>query len=70
MKLEIILQRDEDGYYVASCPALRGCHSQGRTKQAALANIREAIRGCLDVLNAQTKRTGRQRHAQLLEVAI
>ena len=70
MKLDVLLQKDEDGYYVASCPAIKGCHSQGRTKQEALANIREAIQGCLAVLNTQAKRQGRSRHAQLVEVAV
>lgn len=70
MKLEVILQKDEDGYYVASCTALKGCHSQGRTKREALANIREAILGCLEVLNAQAKRAGRRCHAELVEVAL
>ena len=70
MKLEVILQKDEDSYYVASCPALKGCHSQGRTKREALANVREAILGCLEVLNTQAKRTGRRRHAELVEVAL
>ncbi|GAG18073.1 unnamed protein product, partial [marine sediment metagenome] len=37
--------RDEDGYIVASCPVLPGCHSQGKTKEEAIANITEAIRG-------------------------
>ena len=51
MRLEVILRKDEDGFYVASCPAIKGCHSQGRTRREALANIREAIIGCLEVLN-------------------
>jgi len=51
MKLEVILKKDEDGYYVASCPAIKGCHSQGHTKREALTNIREAIIGCLEVLS-------------------
>ena len=70
MKLEVLLQKDEDGYYVASCPAIKGCHTQGRTKREALVNIREAILGCLDVLNAQAKRQGRSHHAELVEVAV
>ena len=45
MKFAITLECDEDGYIVASCPALPGCHSQGTTKGEALANIQEAIRG-------------------------
>ena len=45
MKFAITLEQDEDGYIVAGCPALPGCHSQGRTKEEAVANIREAIQG-------------------------
>ena len=45
MKFAITLEPDEDGFIVASCPALPGCHSQGKTKEEAIANITEAIRG-------------------------
>ena len=45
MKFSITLEQDEDGYVVASCPALPGCHSQGKTREEAIANIKEAIRG-------------------------
>ncbi len=70
MKLEVILKKDEDGYYVASCPAIKGCHSQGRTKREVLANIREAIIGCLEVLNERTKRAGQRGHAELAKIAV
>lgn len=43
MKLKVILEKGEDGYIVAHCPALKGCWSQGRTEEEALKNIREAI---------------------------
>ena len=43
MKIKIVLERGEDGYIVATVPALPGCVSQGKTKQEALKNIREAI---------------------------
>jgi len=43
MKYRVTLIEHEDGVSV-SCPALRGCHSQGKTREDALANIREAIR--------------------------
>ena len=43
MKYRVTLIEHEDGVSV-SCPALRGCHSQGKTRKEALANIREAIR--------------------------
>jgi predicted RNase H-like HicB family nuclease len=44
-KFAITLEHDEDGFVVACCPALPGCHSQGRTDAEAVANIKEAIRG-------------------------
>jgi predicted RNase H-like HicB family nuclease len=45
MKFVITFEQDEDGYIVVSCPALPGCHSQGETREEAIANIKEAIRG-------------------------
>ena len=47
-QFEILLERDIDGYHVW-CPALRGCHSFGMTKEEARENIREAIELWLDV---------------------
>jgi predicted RNase H-like HicB family nuclease len=47
MKLIVTLERDETGMMVAECPAIPGCVSQGKTEAEALANIREAIEGCL-----------------------
>jgi len=40
---QIILYPGEDGYWVAECPSLPGCLSQGQTKEEAITNIREAI---------------------------
>ena len=55
MRLKVVIRRDKvDGGYVASCPALPGCHSQGENLSEVRANIREAILGCLDVLNSRT----------------
>ena len=49
MKVTVTLDRDEDGVWVAECPSIPGCVSQGDTKDEALANIREAIELCLEV---------------------
>jgi predicted RNase H-like HicB family nuclease len=49
MKFSVILDRDEDGMWVVECPSIPGCVSQGRTRDEALANIRDAIKGCLEV---------------------
>ena len=43
MKLKVVLERGDDGYIVASVPTLPGCHSQGKTKEEVIENIREAI---------------------------
>ena len=48
MKLIVTLERDETGMIVAECPAIPGCISQGKTEEESLANIREAIKACLE----------------------
>ena len=50
MKYRVYLEQDEDGVFVASCPALPGCISQGPTRSEATENIREAIAGYLKSL--------------------
>ena len=52
MIFKVVLRSDlEDGGFNISCPALPGCHSQGDTEEEAIENIKDAIRGCLEVLN-------------------
>lgn len=51
---QVILYPGEDGYWVAECPSLPGCLSQGKTKEETVANIREAIRGYISVLEEDT----------------
>ena len=46
----ILIEQDEDGVFVAECPSLPGCISQGKTRKEALENIRDAIRGYLESL--------------------
>lgn len=47
---QVILYPGEDGFWVAECPSLPGCVSQGETKEQAIANIREAIEGYIAAL--------------------
>jgi predicted RNase H-like HicB family nuclease len=47
---QVILYKDEDDYWVVECPSLKGCVSQGKTKEVALANIKEAIAGYIAAL--------------------
>ena len=54
MNFKVVIRADlEDGGYNASYPALPGCHSQGETIEEALENIKDAIRGCMEVINQQ-----------------
>jgi len=46
----VFLYRGEDGYWVIECPSLPGCISQGKTREAAVTNIREAIQGYIGAL--------------------
>jgi len=50
MKRQVLVQQDEDGVFVAECPTLPGCISQGRSRNEALTNIQDAIGGYLESL--------------------
>jgi predicted RNase H-like HicB family nuclease len=60
MEFTVVLEEDEKGYIVASGPSLLGCHIQGRTETEALANIREAIVGCVLTRNDRTRREAQE----------
>ena len=47
---QVVVHRGEDGFWVAKVPSLPGCISQGRTKEEAVANVREAIEGYVAAL--------------------
>jgi len=49
MKFFVALDRDEDGVWIAECPVIPGCVSQGETREEAIDNIRDAISACLEV---------------------
>ena len=66
MKLHVIIDQDEKGYYVAEVPALPGCLSQGKTYEEAIANIKEAIEGWFEVM--ESKRSFDP--TQLVEVSV
>jgi predicted RNase H-like HicB family nuclease len=50
MKFRILIEQDEDEMYIAECPTLPGCISQGKTREEAKKNIEEAIKGYLESL--------------------
>jgi len=47
---QVLIYRGEDGYWIAECPSLRGCISQGKTKDEVVNNIKEAIQGYIKAL--------------------
>ncbi|MFH0966969.1 MAG: type II toxin-antitoxin system HicB family antitoxin [Methanobacteriota archaeon] len=68
MNLKVVLEEDtEDGGFIVSCPALPGCHSEGGTVEEAIINIRDAIQGCLAVLNKRAQQT---QSARVLEIIV
>jgi predicted RNase H-like HicB family nuclease len=48
-EFNVIIEKDEDGYFVASVPTLRGCHTQAKSQDVLMKRIREAIELCLEV---------------------
>jgi predicted RNase H-like HicB family nuclease len=67
MTVRVLLYSGEDGYLVAECPELPGCASQGRTRDDALENVREAIEGWLDV---ESELGTARRTVEIVDVAV
>ncbi len=55
MRYRVLIEQDEDGVYVAEVSALPGCISQGKTRSEAIDNIKEAITGYLESLQAHSE---------------
>lgn len=52
-RFQVIIERDEDGFFIADVPALQGCHAQGGTIEEAIENIQEVIQICIDELKEE-----------------
>jgi len=52
---QVVISPDEDGYWVVACPSLPGCISQGKTKEEAITNIKEAIELYIEGIKAEGK---------------
>jgi predicted RNase H-like HicB family nuclease len=63
---QVILYPGEDGYWVAECPSLPGCISQGKTREDAISNIREAIKGYVRALEEDKLKVPEERFEALL----
>lgn len=54
-QFDVVVERDSEGYFVASVPALPGCHTQAKSLDELMARIREAIELCLEVQGAEVE---------------
>ena len=70
MKFRVIITQDEDGIYIAECPALPGCISQGKTRKQALENINDAIKGYLESLKMHNEPIPPSIYEEIIEVNI
>ena len=70
MKYRILLETDEAGWIVATCPSLPGCIAQGRTRAETLANMNDAIAGYIEVLRKHGDPVPLPITEELLEVAV
>ena len=70
MKFRIIIEQDEDGIFVAECPTLSGCISEGATRKEAIDNISNAIKGYLESLNKHYEPIPPSISEEIIEVAI
>jgi len=70
MKFRVLLERDEDGFYVAQVPVLPGCISQGKTREEAIENIKDAIRGYLESLKKHGEPIPTSIEEELVEIHV
>jgi len=68
MIYRVVIEKGEDFGYVIHCPAIPGCHSQGNTLEEAIENIKDAIKGCLSVLDKELISKGKEMAS--IEVAV
>ena len=67
-KIEVVVAPDpKDGGFTVSCPAISGCHYEGETLEEALENIKDAISGCVEVLN---ERALRQQGCNVIDISV
>ena len=70
MRYRILIEQDEDGIFIAKCPALPGCISQGRTHKEAVKNIQDAIKGYLESLKKHNEPIPPSIEEEIVEVMV
>jgi predicted RNase H-like HicB family nuclease len=57
---QVIVEQDEEGYFVAECPSLKACYTQGKTYEEVVENIKDVIALCLEEYKSNKRRIPRQ----------
>jgi antitoxin HicB len=70
MRYRILIEQDEDGIFVAGCPSLPGCISQGKTRKEALENIQDAIAGYIESLRKHNEPIPPSIEEEIIEVTV
>jgi antitoxin HicB len=70
MRYRILIERDEDDAFIAECPSLPGCISEGKSRKEALENIRDAIKGYLESLKKHDEPIPPSIEEEIVEVTI
>ena len=68
MKYRVVVEQDEDEMFVAECPTLPGCISQGKTRKEALNNIKDAIKGYLESLKKHNEPIPPSVYEEMVEI--
>lgn len=68
MKYRILIEIDEDGIFTATCPSLPGCISDGKSRQEAITNIKDAIKGYIESLEKHNEPVPFSLYEELVEV--
>ncbi len=68
MKYRILIEQDKDGIFVAECPSLPGCISQGKTRKEALENIKDAMQGYIESLKKHKEAISPSIQEEMVEI--
>ena len=66
--LQVLIEQDEEGLFVAECPALQGCYAQGETFEKAIGNIKDVIVMCLQEMRQERRKIKDLRYPEVIGV--